>query len=123
MADEPRRRVASTSRMVQLRQEEAELQVRLAPLLDERGLLPEHWRIIAVVDEHPGIPMATVAASAVVPAATLTRHVDRLVELGIVVRHIDPHDRRRVVVALSPQGGQYAARLRAAEVGAAVAAR
>ena len=116
-------RVASTSRIVQLRQEEAELQVRLAPLLDERGLLPEHWRIIAVVDDHPGLPMATVGASAVVPAATLTRHVDKLVELGIVVRHIDPHDRRRVVLALSPRGRQYAARLRAAEVGASVSAR
>jgi DNA-binding MarR family transcriptional regulator len=109
--------VASTSRLVQLRQEEAEIRRRLTPLLTERGLLVEHWRIIAVVDDHPGIPMSTVAASAVVPGATLTRHVDKLVELGIIVRHVDPDDRRRVVVALSPHGRQYADRLRAAEAG------
>ncbi len=111
------RQVPSTSRIVQLRQEEAALHERIAPLLAERGLLAEHWRIMAVVDDHPGIAMSTLAASAVVPAASLTRHVDRLVELGVVIRRVDPDDRRRVVVAMSPHGQAYAARLRAAETG------
>lgn len=112
----------SSSLMVSLRQEERRVGRRLAPLLAERGLLAEHWRIIAVLDDHPGTDMGTLSASAVVTAASLTRHVDRLVEVGIVVRHVDPADRRRVVLALSPQGVTYAGRLREAEAPARTAA-
>lgn len=109
--------VLSRSRLVRLRQEEADLRARVQPLLDEHGLLPEHWRILAVVDDHPGITMTSLATSAVVAAASLTRHVDRLVELALVVRRIDPADRRRAVLALSPRGADLAARLLAEEEG------
>ncbi len=95
--------VLSRSRLVRLRQEEADLRARVQPLLDEHGLLPEHWRILAVVDDHPGITMTSLATSAVVAAASLTRHVDRLVEL-----------------ALSSRGADLAARLLAAEEGSDV---
>ena len=111
----PGRRVHSRSRVVRLRQKEAEICVRLQPLLDEHHLAPEHWRILAVVDDHPGTTMSCVAASAVVTAASLTRHVDRLVELGLVVRRVDPDDRRRAVLARAPRGAELAERLRAAE--------
>ncbi len=106
---------ASTSLAVRLRQAEAAIRARLLPLLVEHGLSMEHWRIVAVVDDHPGIGMSSVGTTAVVPAATLTRHMDKLVELGVVVRRVDPADRRRVVVALSPRGSALAARLRAEE--------
>ena len=112
--------VLSRSRLVRLRQEEADLRARVQPLLDEHGLLTEHWRILAVVDDHPGITMTSLATSAVVAAASLTRHVDRLVELALVVRRIDPADRRRAVLALSPRGTDLAARLLAAEEGSTV---
>lgn len=105
----------STSLAVRLRRAEAAIRARLLPLLVEHGLSMEHWRIIAVVDDHPGIGMSSVASAAVVPAATLTRHMDKLVELGIVVRHVDPADKRRVVLALSPRGHTLAAELRAEE--------
>lgn len=105
-----------TSRAVQVRQVEARLRLALQPLLDEHGLAMDHWRIIAVIGDEPGLAMSDIATLAVVPAASLTRHMDRLVERGIVVRRIDVADRRRSVVALSPRGEEYAARLRAAEV-------
>lgn len=100
---------------VHVRQVEALLRRALQPILDEHGLTMDHWRIIAVVGDQPGLPMTAVATLAVVPAASLTRHVDKLVEHGIVVRRVDPEDKRRAVVALSPRGEAYAARLRAAE--------
>lgn len=109
------RPLASTSVAVQLRQAEALLRNRLLPVLAEHDLGMEHWRIIAVVDDHPGIGMTSLAVSAVVTAATLTRHTDKLVERGIVVRHIDSADKRRVVVALSPRGQAFAERLRHVE--------
>ncbi|HWJ09305.1 MAG TPA: MarR family transcriptional regulator [Nocardioides sp.] len=100
---------------VHVRQVEAHLRTALQPLLDEHGLAMDHWRIIAVIGDEPGLGMGEIASLAVVPAASLTRHMDRLVERGIVVRRIDPVDRRRSVLALSPRGEEYAARLRAAE--------
>lgn len=100
---------------VQVRQVEARLRRALQPILDEHGLTMDHWRIVAVVGDDPGLAMSAVASLAVVPAASLTRHMDKLVEHGIVVRRIDPADKRRAVVALSPRGEEYAALLRAAE--------
>ena len=38
-------------------------------------------------------------------SSTTTRHMDKLAEYGIVTRHVDPADKRRVVVALSPPAG------------------
>jgi DNA-binding MarR family transcriptional regulator len=107
--------IESSSLAVRLRRAEAALRDRLLPILAENGLGMEHWRIIAVVDDQPGIGMRSVAATAVVPAATLTRHMDKLVEHGVVVRHVDPADKRRVVVALSHGGRALAVRLREAE--------
>ena len=88
---------------------------RLQPLLDEVDLTLEHWRIMAVLLVQPGLRMSTVADAAVVPAATLTRLMDKLVERGVIVRHVDPADKRRVVAALSPRGEAIAMRLRAEE--------
>ncbi|RHW27055.1 MarR family transcriptional regulator [Nocardioides immobilis] len=105
----------SSSLAVRLRRAEAAIRARLHPLLDDNGLSMEHWRIIAVVDDNPGISMRSVAIAAVVPAATLTRHMDKLVEHGVVVRHVDPADKRRVVAALSPRGRTLAAHLREQE--------
>ena len=73
----------------------------------------------ADIGAEPGLGMGEIATLAVVPAASLTRYMDKLVERGIVVRRIDPGDKRRSVVALSPRGVEYAARLRAAEAGVA----
>ena len=39
-----------------------------------------------------------------VPAATLTRQVDRLAALGLVERSADPDDRRTVLIKLTPHG-------------------
>ncbi|KRA28141.1 MULTISPECIES: MarR family winged helix-turn-helix transcriptional regulator [unclassified Nocardioides] len=105
----------SSSVAVRIRQAEAAVREALQPLLDEHGLTLEHWRIIAVIDDEPGLGMSEVAVAAVVPAASLTRHMDRLVERGLVVRRADPEDGRRAVVALSPRGQTYAARVRDVE--------
>ena len=71
--------------------------------------------------ERPGLRMTELAEAAVLPAATLTRHVDRLVERALVIRRIDPDDRRRAVVALSGRGEQMARRLREVESDAEIA--
>lgn len=103
------------SLVVLLRYCENKVRQRLQPLLDEAGLSPEHWRIMALLHEQPGLGAGAIAKGAVLPSASVTRHVDKLVERGMVVRRIDPADKRRVVLALSPRGQDTAERLLAEE--------
>ena len=98
-----------------LKRIERQLELGLRPLLDEFGLTIEQWRIMASLQEEPGQPMSVLAESAVLPAASLTRNVDKLVERGLVLRRIHAHDKRRIVTALSPVGGTVADRLAAAQ--------
>lgn len=103
------------SLVVLLRYCENKVRQRLQPILDEAGLSPEHWRVIALLQERPGLGASAIAKGAVLPSASVTRHVDKLVERGMVVRRIDPRDKRRVVLALSPRGQEIAERLLAEE--------
>lgn len=103
------------SLVVLLRYCENLVRQRLQPLLDDAGLSPEHWRIMALLHEQPGLGAGAIAKGAVLPSASVTRHVDKLVERGMVVRRIDPADKRRVVLALSPRGQEKAEQLLAEE--------
>lgn len=107
-----------------LRLKKAELSLRrsLGHVLDAEDIAFEHWQVLAALLERPGIRMTDLAELAVLPAATLTRHVDRLVERALVIRRVDPADRRRAVVALSARGKQLATRLREVELSAEVTA-
>ncbi len=109
--DEPGSEAHRTSLAVLLRHAENQIRARLQPSLDEVGLSLDHWRILSVLHDCPGLRMTSIAEAAVVPNATLTRHVDLLVERGLIVRRIDPDDRRRVVAALSPRGNALVSRL------------
>jgi DNA-binding MarR family transcriptional regulator len=105
----------TSSLLLLLRQAERRIELGLLSQLDEFALTIEQWRIMSALHEEPGQPMSALAGAAVLPAATLTRHVDRLVERGLVLRRIHPDDKRRIVTALSPVGSTVADRLRAAE--------
>lgn len=98
-----------------LKHAEQAIRQRMQPTLDQHGLTYDHWRILAVLELQPGLAMSTIADAAVVPAATLTRLVDRLTETAMVVRRIDRADKRRALVALSPRGESVTADLRAVE--------
>lgn len=96
---------------LRLKQAEHELRDTMQTALSTEGLLFEHWQIIAVLAERPGLRMSDIAQSAFLPPATLTRYMDRLVDRALVVRRIDPHDKRSAIVALSVRGADLAARL------------
>ncbi|HEY0621012.1 MAG TPA: MarR family transcriptional regulator [Kribbella sp.] len=105
----------TSSLLLLLKQAERRIELGLLPQLDELALTIEQWRVMSALHEEPGQPMSALAEAAVLPAASLTRHVDKLVERGLVLRRIHPDDKRRIVTALSPVGSTVAARLRAAE--------
>ncbi|MGW1341252.1 MarR family winged helix-turn-helix transcriptional regulator [Kribbella sp. NPDC002412] len=100
-----------SSLLLLLKQTERRIETGLQPLLDEFGLSIEQWRVMSALYEEPGQPMSVLAEAAVLPAASLTRHVDKLVERGLVLRRIHPDDKRRIVTALSPVGATVAGRI------------
>jgi DNA-binding MarR family transcriptional regulator len=105
----------TSSLLLLLKQAERRIEVGLLPQLDEFALTIEQWRVMSALHAEPGQPMSALAEAAVLPAASLTRHVDKLVERGMVLRRIHSSDRRRIVTALSPVGSTVADRLKAAE--------
>ena len=76
----------------------------IADELDELDITPERWRVLAALAVLPGQTMTELSRAAVLPPASLTRHMDRLVARGLVLRKAAADDRRRVVAALSPTG-------------------
>jgi DNA-binding MarR family transcriptional regulator len=103
------------SEALRLKRAEQALRRRLQPVLDEHEIGFEHWLVLAALREMPGIRMSDLADASVLPPATLTRHVDRLIERALVVRRIDAEDRRIALVALSSRGEGLAAQLLAVE--------
>jgi DNA-binding MarR family transcriptional regulator len=85
----------------------------LADAYADFDLTAEQWRVLSVLLDEPGQTMTRLADAAALPAGTLTRHVDRLAERGLVLRKIHAEDKRRAVVALSPVGATAAREIRA----------
>lgn len=69
------------------------------------------WRVLDLLADGAGHPMSEIATHAMVPAPTLTKIVDRLVERGLVYRRPDDADRRRVLVLLAERGRELHASL------------
>lgn len=99
--------------VVLLRQAEHALTSMMVGDLDQERLTPERWRILSVLRDDPGLTMAVLMSRAVLPAASLTRHVDALVAQGLVIRRPHATDGRRVIAALSPHGVVVCDRIRA----------
>jgi DNA-binding MarR family transcriptional regulator len=66
----------------------------------------EQWRVLTLLADGSGHPMSEIAGYAMVPAPTLTKIIDRLIERTLVYRRVDTEDRRRVLVFLSSRGAE-----------------
>jgi DNA-binding MarR family transcriptional regulator len=84
---------------------------RVQRVLDEFGCSVEAWRVLDLLSDGRGHNMTALADHAFLPAPTLTKLIDQLVEQNLVFRRIDPHDRRRVLAQLTPRGTQHWQRL------------
>jgi DNA-binding MarR family transcriptional regulator len=79
---------------------------RLGEALKAQGATIEEWRVLTLLDDRAGHAMAEVAEFALLTAPTLTKVVDRMVSLGLVLRRVDEADRRRVLVFASERGNE-----------------
>jgi DNA-binding MarR family transcriptional regulator len=64
----------------------------------------DQWRILSLLVEQGGCPMNVVGDHALMLAPRLSKLVDRMVSANLVLRRVDDHDRRRVLVFASPRG-------------------
>jgi DNA-binding MarR family transcriptional regulator len=67
-------------------------------------------KILLLLVSAQQLPMSRLAARLGVSLSTISGHVDRLVEQGLVARHEDPADRRQVVVTPTPAAIELAER-------------
>lgn len=68
------------------------------------GLSTAGWRIMAIIGRYEPIFPGVAAQRSTMDADKVTRAVDRLVEMGYVIRNTDAADRRRVILCLTSRG-------------------
>ncbi|CCH31267.1 MarR family transcriptional regulator [Actinosynnema sp. NPDC047251] len=73
-------------------------------VLRPEGLTLDQWLVLAALAEEPNLTMTELTARTPASGPTVTRVVDKLVSTAAVYREVDPEDRRRVRVYLSPRG-------------------
>ncbi len=69
----------------------------------ELGLTRAQWQVLAYLAMNEGINQAGLAELLEIEPITLSRHVQRMEEAGLVVRRPDPNDKRARILALSDQ--------------------
>nr|MBC7244707.1 MarR family transcriptional regulator [Chloroflexota bacterium] len=80
-------------------------QRRFAQDLDSFGLTPPQFFVLRSIQSHGENPtMSTLAYDTLQHCATVTGIVGRLVKMGLVKRRRSAHDRRQVLVELTPAG-------------------
>jgi MarR family transcriptional regulator for hemolysin len=62
------------------------------------------WTVLAMLESSGPMIQRVLAASLGIEGPTLTRHLDRLEELGLIRRNRDGADRRYALVELTPAG-------------------
>lgn len=92
-------RVATDLRPVLLR-----LARELRRETDQLGVTARQATLLALVGGHPNVTTSELAAAEGVSVPSMSRHVDRLAELGLLSRAQSDSDRRRVGLALTPLG-------------------
>jgi DNA-binding MarR family transcriptional regulator len=77
----------------------------------EEGVSLDQWRTLRALSASEGRTMGELSERLQIPAASVTRIVDGLVDRALVFRHGSAIDRRRIEVLLSAAGGALLARL------------
>jgi homoprotocatechuate degradation regulator HpaR len=76
----------------------------LRPVLREHNITEPQWRVMRVINERGAADATGLAEVGLLHAPSVTRILKELQERGLVVREPDPDDRRRMMIALSPEG-------------------
>ena len=87
-----------------VKQVELAVRARLDEILRPAGLTALQYTALTVLERHPDLTSAQLARNSFVTAQTMADMVVILCERGLIDRHRDRTDRRRLVLALTTQG-------------------
>jgi len=73
-------------------------------LLRQHGIDHMQWRVLVSLIEHDGLWINDMAARCGIERTTLSKLLDRIEAKGLVLRVIEPQDRRRFRIVLTPKG-------------------
>jgi DNA-binding MarR family transcriptional regulator len=77
---------------------------RFAEGLQPLGLRPPHFGVLSLIAAQPGCAQHEIVERSMIDPSSMVRVIDELEEMGLAERRIDPEDRRRRAVHLSPAG-------------------
>ena len=100
MSDHPR----EPTLLYVMKQVELAVRARLDELVRPAGLTALQYTALTVLEGHPDLTASHLARRSFVTAQSMADMVIALVDRDLVERHRDPHDRRRLVLALTPSG-------------------
>ncbi|HYX59170.1 MAG TPA: MarR family transcriptional regulator [Streptosporangiaceae bacterium] len=81
-------------------------------MLRPDGLTALQYTALTVLERHPDMSVAQLARNSFVAAQSMADMVAALEDRGLIERHRDQADRRRLAIALSPAGHEFLDRYR-----------
>lgn len=87
-----------------MKQVELAVRTELDELARPVGLTALQYTALTVLERHPGLTSAHLARHSFVTAQSMADMVTALLDRGLIERHRDPADRRRLVIALTSEG-------------------
>lgn len=75
------------------------------------GLTSSEWRAMAVLNDYEPLSAKEIVNRSSLDKVNVSRAIARLQKRGFLARHIDPTDRRRVLLRLTPKGKKAMAQL------------
>lgn len=78
----------------------------------EHGIPLSHVQVLALLSEHPSLPISELSRRLGIAKPNVTPLVDRLCGLGLAERCRDPQDRRVINVRILPAGTEKLSRIR-----------
>ena len=77
----------------------------VASLFEDRyGISLPEWKVLAIIQDKPGLSAVAVARFAQMDTVAVSRAVTKLLDRDLVIRKLDTEDRRRSVLNLSARG-------------------
>lgn len=77
--------------------------------LKRDGIPVRRWRLLGLLWDGDALSIGALSRGILIEQSSTTRLVDRAVADGLVEKREDAHDRRRVLVTITPKGRRYIA--------------
>ena len=102
----------SSTLLYLMKQVELAVRAELDDLTRPFGLTALQYTALTVLEQHPDLTAAHLARHSFVTAQSAADMVTALIDRGLIERHRDPVDRRRLVMSLTLDGQRLLDRLR-----------